>query len=69
MVVVYSTGCPKCQILKKKLEEKDIEFTECSDVQKMLGLGITTVPVMEIDGNLMDFKSSVEWVNNQGDDQ
>lgn len=32
MVVVYSTGCPKCQILKKKLEEKDIEFTECSDV-------------------------------------
>ena len=69
MVVVYSTGCPKCQILKKKPKEKDIEFTECSDVQKMMGLGITTVPVMEIDGNLMDFKSSVEWVNNQGDDQ
>ena len=26
-VVLYSTGCPKCKVLKKKLDAKDIKYT------------------------------------------
>lgn len=64
-VIFYTTGCPKCKILKKKLDEKNISYAINDSVDKMLELGITQVPVLSIDGQLKNFKESVEWVNNQ----
>ena len=26
MVILYSTGCPKCQVLKSKLDSKNISY-------------------------------------------
>lgn len=63
--ILYSTGCPKCEVLKKKLAERDIRYTENNSVDEMLALGITQVPVLDNNGTLMDFKQAVEWVNNQ----
>ena len=62
---LYSTGCPKCEVLKKKLTEKDIPYTENNSVDEMLALGITQVPVLDNNGTFMDFKQAVEWVNKQ----
>lgn len=31
-ITLYSTGCPKCKVLKKKLEEKGIKYTENNSV-------------------------------------
>ena len=67
MIVVYSTGCPKCGILERKLNEKNISFTKCTDVDEMLALGITSVPVLSVDGDMMDFSKAVQWVNKQGE--
>lgn len=64
-IVLYSTGCPKCEVLKKKLAEKDIPYTENNSVDEMLALGITQVPVLGNNGTIMDFKQAVEWVNKQ----
>ena len=64
-VIFYTTGCPKCKILKKKLDEKNIAYAINDSVAEMLKLGITRVPVLSIDGQLKNFKESVEWVNNQ----
>lgn len=64
-ITLYSTGCPKCKVLKSKLEEKNIEFVENNSVEDMTGLGITQVPVLSIDGVLFDFKQAVTWVNNK----
>lgn len=64
-VIFYTTGCPKCKILKKKLDEQNISYAINDSVDKMLELGITQVPVLSIDGQLKNFKESVEWVNNQ----
>ena len=61
--VVYSTGCPKCNILKKKLLEAGIEYLVVNDVEVMLEKGIKDVPWLEVDGKLMDFLSSVKWIN------
>lgn len=63
--VLYSTGCPRCEVLKKKLAEKNIDYTEVTSVDEMLGLGITQVPMFSVDGKLMDFREAVDWVNNQ----
>ena len=67
MIVVYSTGCPKCGVLERKLNEKGISYEMCPDVDKMLGLGITSVPVLDVDGEMMDFQEAVKWINEQGE--
>lgn len=64
-LILYSTGCPKCEVLKKKLADKGITYTENNSVDEMLALGITQVPVIGNNGVLMDFKTAVEWVNKQ----
>lgn len=63
--ILYSTGCPRCEVLKKKLAEKNIDYTEVTSVDEMLNLGITQVPVLSVDGKYMDFRAAVDWVNNQ----
>lgn len=62
-VVFYSTGCPKCKVLKSKLDSKSIDYTIFNDVDRMVEMGITTVPNLMVDGKLMNFKESIEWLN------
>lgn len=64
-LVLYSTGCPKCRVLKKKLSDKGLAFEENSSVDEMEKLGITEVPVLSIDGELLEFSAAIQWVNNQ----
>ena len=64
-LILYSTNCPKCRVLKKKLSDKGLSFEENLFVDEMEKLGITEVPVLSIDGELLDFKTAVDWVNRQ----
>jgi hypothetical protein len=45
------------------MKAKNIEFTECSDVEKMQQKGIMSVPQLEVDGILMDFAAANKWIN------
>lgn len=63
--ILYSTGCPKCEVLKKKLSEKGVQYTENNSVDEMLKLGIEAVPVLKVNDRLLDFKEAVDWVNKQ----
>jgi hypothetical protein len=64
-VILYSTGCPRCDVLKSKLTDKAVPFTENNSVDEMTALGIMQVPVLSVNGNLYEFKKAVEWVNNR----
>lgn len=64
-LVLYSTGCPKCRVLKKKLSDKGLAFEENSSVDEMEKLGITEVPVLSVDGELLEFSAAIQWANNQ----
>ena len=66
MIVLYSTGCPKCRVLKQKLDSKSIQYKEENSVDVMLSLGIMQVPVLSVDGKLLPFAQANEWVNTQG---
>ena len=68
-VIVYSTlTCPKCKVLKAKLDRKGIVYTEEHDIDKMKELGIMSVPYLQIDGGRpMDFAEANKWVNSQED--
>lgn len=61
-VILYSTNCPKCSVLKKKLADSGVEYTENNNVNDMLELGIVQVPVLSVNGNLFDFGQAVKWL-------
>lgn len=64
MVTLYSTGCPRCNVLVQKLDNKGIEYDVVNDVDIMTEKGIETVPVLEVDGQLMKFPEAMKWVEN-----
>lgn len=63
-VILYSTGCPKCRVLKKKLADKHIIFEENNSVEEMESLGLVEVPALSVDGDLLEFSKAIQWVNN-----
>ena len=63
-VILYSNNCPRCKILKKKLDDNKINYEIIDNVDTMIEKGLSTVPVLEINGRMLDFKEAVEWVNN-----
>lgn len=63
VITLYSTGCPKCKVLKSKLDSKGIEYEIVNDVDEMARLGIQTVPYIMVNDVLMNFKEGLEWVN------
>ena len=64
-VTLYTTHCPKCNVLTKKMKQMGIPYTECVDVDIMRSMGITTVPVLEVDNNIMNFSEANAWINAQ----
>lgn len=64
-IVLYSTHCPRCTVLEKKLKAKGIKFEVETSVDDMLALGITQVPMLRVDDKLLNFAEANTWVNNQ----
>lgn len=64
-VILFSTHCPKCNVLESKLKQKNIDYEEVNDVDAMVQKGFTTVPMLEVNGVVYDFKQAVEWIGAQ----
>lgn len=63
-IILYSNNCPRCKILKKKLDDNKINYEVVDNVDIMIDKGLSTVPVLEVNNKMLDFKDAVEWVNN-----
>ena len=63
MIILYSTNCPKCKILEQKLKSKNIKYSEFTDVDKMIEMGFSVMPMLEVDGVIMDFGTANKWIN------
>lgn len=64
MVIMYTTHCPQCKVLEKMLNDKKIEYTQITDIDVMKSKGIQSVPYLEVEGELKNFKESMEWIRN-----
>lgn len=62
-VVLYTTNCPKCKVLETKLKQKEISFETVADLNAMEALGFMEAPILEVDGEAMNFADAVAWVN------
>ena len=67
MVTLYSTYCPKCIVLEKKLNTKGIKFELVEDQDVMIEKGFMSAPMLDVDGKIMDFTEANKWINEQGD--
>ena len=65
-VIMYSTGCPKCRVLKMKLEKAGIPYEMNDDIDEMRKLGLLSAPALGVHGKIMDFGKAIEWINEQG---
>lgn len=61
-VILYSTHCPKCLVLEKKLKQKNIRFEEINDINIMQTKGFNSAPMIEVDGIVMDFATANKWI-------
>ena len=71
-VILYSTGCPKCNVLKKKLEAANINYTEVTDTDKVSQIcnstGFDSVPIIATeDGDILDFNRAIAWIKQVGE--
>ena len=62
-IVLYEHGCPRCKVLKMKLDQKKIQYETVNDVEEMKAKGFNEAPKLEVDGTIMNFKEAVDWVN------
>ena len=46
------------------LNDKKIEYTQITDINIMKSKGIQSVPYLEVEGVLKNFKESMEWIRN-----
>ena len=64
-IILYSTGCPKCKVLKIKLAKKGIQYSERSDLEEMQALGMKSAPALMVNNSLLDFNHAIAWLNEQ----
>lgn len=62
-VTLYTTGCPKCAVLKAKLDAKGIEFDTVTSTEEMARKGFEYLPMLEVDGVIYDFAKAIKWIN------
>lgn len=65
-LIFYSTDCPRCKILQKKMDDAKLEYTKVTDVDALKDLSITKVPMLSIDGNMCGYADAVKYVNEIG---
>jgi len=66
MIKLYTNHCPLCNTLKELLDEKKIQYEEVDDVQLMLSLGLTHMPMLEIEnGERLKYPQALKWVNQE----
>lgn len=64
MIKMYTTGCPQCIILEKKLEQKNVKVERIEDMNLIVALGMRSVPILELeDGTRLMYRDAIDWVN------
>lgn len=64
-VKLYTTHCPRCNVLEKKLNQKNINFEAITDfdINEMIEKGFSVAPILSVDNELMDFSQANTWIN------
>lgn len=64
-VILYEHGCPRCKVLKSKLDQKGIQYETVNDIEEMKAKGFDEAPKLEVDNIVYGFKDAVDWLKGQ----
>ena len=65
-IILYSTDCPNCKMLKLLLEKHGVAFVKNKSVEKMIEMGFDKVPVLKVDNKYMNYNEAKKWIENIG---
>ena len=68
-VLLYTSGCPQCRNLERKLKEINIEIIEHNivdsedDLNYIMDKGFNHAPVIELEnGDMMKYADALKWI-------
>lgn len=64
MIKVYTTEhCPQCKLLTSMLDQSGLPYETCTDTDEMLRLGISSIPVMQVDDKMFRLQEALKYLN------
>ena len=67
-IVLYSSiTCSRCKLVKRMLDNHNVEYQEINDKQVAIDKGFVQIPVLEIGNKIIeDFTSVLAWLEDNG---
>ncbi len=60
-IILYSNDCPKCKILKERLDSKGVDYEICNDIDLMIEKGFRSMPILEVNEKIMNYLEAINW--------
>lgn len=66
-VILYSTGCVRCNLVKKMLDVHNVPYKEITDKQIMIEKDFENAPVLEVDNKIIEeYNMILLWLRENG---
>jgi glutaredoxin len=62
-IVLFTNGCPRCKVIKAKLDQRNIKYSTSDDLDEILSKGFSTVPILKVNEDYLEFWNAVQWLN------
>ena len=68
-IILYTlpTFCPRCNMIKTRLEEKHLTYEEIQSPEELEKMGFDIAPAVKIDGKVYGFSAALSWIKSQED--
>lgn len=61
-IILYSTGCPQCKVLKAKLDKANLAYDVITDQEVMMAKGFMSAPILEVNDQTYKFTDALKWI-------
>ena len=62
-ITLYSTKCPMCRVIEKKLKMAKLDYNVIVDANKVRELGFLSAPILQVDEDYYTFKEANVFLN------
>lgn len=63
MILYTTTTCPRCNVVKVKMNQANLSYEVSTDIEQMEKLKIKQVPMLQLDdGTLLDFSGIINYL-------
>lgn len=63
-VILYSNGCRRCRTIEQMLKQAGINYSLCTNRDKMIALGFEDAPHLQVNETIMNYVEAFKWIYN-----